>query len=141
VSRRGRRPPPPPEFFIDRSLGRRIVPEAIEAAGYVVHTLASVYGEREGQRVEDERWLRDAGAADWVVLLKDDRIRRRPAELEALVDARVRAFCLTNAQLRGDEQAVRFTSNINRIVQRARQPGPYVYGVYEFGLRPLWAPA
>lgn len=140
MSRRGRRPPPPPEFFIDRSLGRRIVPEAIEAAGYVVHTLASVYGEQEGQRVEDERWLRDAGAADWVVLLKDDRIRRRPAELGALVAARVRAFCLTNAQLRGDEQAARFTTNINRIVQRARQPGPYVYGVYESGLRPLWTP-
>lgn len=105
------------------------MPEAIGAAGYVVHTLASVYGEQEGQHVEDERWLHDAGAADWVVLLKDDRIRRRPAEVEALVAARVRAFCLTNAQLRGDEQAARFTTNINRIVERARQPGPYVYGV------------
>lgn len=124
-----RRPPPPPEFFVDRSLGRYVVPEAIRASGFVVHSLASVYGEQEGQSIEDVQWLQDAGDRDWVVLFKDDRIRRRPAELDALVAARVRAFCLTNANLRAEEQAERFTTNIHRIVQRCKRPGPYVYGV------------
>lgn len=134
-----RRPlPPPPEFFVDRSLGRYVVPDAIREAGFVVHTLASVYGEREGQAVPDERWLRDAGDNEWVVLLKDDRIRRRDAELIALDEAGVRAFCLTNAQMRGDEQAARFVRNIHRIVQRSRKPGPYIFGVYEDELRRLW---
>jgi hypothetical protein len=39
--------------------------------------------------------------------MKDDAIRRRPAEREALIEGGVRAFCLTNAQLRGEEQARR----------------------------------
>jgi PIN domain-containing protein len=136
VSRR--RPHPPPEFFIDRSLGRHHLADALRREGYVVHTLASVYGEQEGQDVADERWLKDAGEHGWVVLLKDDRIRRRPAERDALVSAGVRAFCLTNAQLRADEQTHRFISNLNRIVQQARHPGPYIYGVYQDGLRRLW---
>lgn len=137
MSRRRHRPPPP-EFFVDRSLGRYVVPTAVRQAGYAVHTLASVYGEQRGQSIGDVEWLRLAGENDWVVLLKDDRVRRRPAELDALVGARVRAFCLTNAGLRGEEQAVRFNSNLNRIVQRAHKPGPYVYGVYSDGLRRLW---
>jgi PIN domain-containing protein len=47
-----------PEFFIDRSLGRRAVPEALQACGLVVHTTAAVYGEQVGQGLRDETWLR-----------------------------------------------------------------------------------
>ncbi len=99
---------PPPELFIDRSLGRKHLPEALRACGLVVHTLSSVYGEEEGQQIPDVRWLADAGRHEWIVLMKDDAIRRRPAERDALTEARVRAFCLTNAQLRAVEQTARF---------------------------------
>jgi copper oxidase (laccase) domain-containing protein len=70
--------------------------------------------------------------------MKDDAIRRRPAERDALVEAGVRAFCLTNAQLCAAEQTERFVSNRHRILQQARKPGPYIYGVYERRLRRLW---
>jgi hypothetical protein len=90
-------PVAPPEFFIDRSLGRHVVPEALRAAGAIVHTMADVYGERIGQGLADEEWLQDAGERDWIVMMKDARIRRRPTELEVLAAHRVRAFCLTNA--------------------------------------------
>src|SRR5215210_3444064 len=120
-----------PEFFVDRSLGRKAVPDALRACGLVVHTMASVYGERIGQSLNDETWLRDVGRRGWVVLMKDDAIRRRPLEREALIEGGVRAFCLTNAQLRGEEQARRFVENRHRIIRQARQPGPYIYGVYE----------
>jgi hypothetical protein len=43
-----------PEFFIDRSLGRHIVPNALRNAGVTVHTMADVYGERIGQGLRDE---------------------------------------------------------------------------------------
>jgi len=101
---------PPPEFFIDRSLGRRYLPEALRACGLVVHTMASVYCEQAAQRLADERWLRDAGAKGWGVLMKDDAIRRRPAARDVMVEAGVRAFCLTNAQLRAAKQTQRFIS-------------------------------
>ncbi len=95
-----------PEFFVDRSLGKSIV-EGRRAAGLIVHSMADVYGEKRAQRLDDEIWLRDAGNNDWIVLTKDDAIRRRPAERDALTKAAVRVFCLTNRNLRGTEQTTR----------------------------------
>lgn len=133
--------PPPeeqtPEFFVDRSLGKSIV-EGLRATGLTVHSMADVYGEKRSQRLPDEVWLRDAGKNDWVVLTKDDAIRRRPAERDALTQASVRVFCLTNRNLRGEKQTERFVSNRDRILRQARKPGPYIYGVYAEGIRRLW---
>jgi hypothetical protein len=128
---------PPPEFFVDRSLGKSIA-EGLRPCGLTVHTMASVYGEEQAQQLSDQVWLRDAGAKSWVVLTKDDAIRRRPAEREALIEAGVRVFCLTSAQLRGAEQTARFVDNRHRIIRQARKPGPYIYGVYEKRLARLW---
>jgi hypothetical protein len=85
----------PPEYFIDRSLGRHVVPDALRAAGAIVHVMADVYGGRVGQDLPDTEWLHDAGGKRWVVLMKDDKIRYRPVELDALTAAGVRAFCMT----------------------------------------------
>lgn len=137
---RSRTPPEHPAFFVDRSLGRHLLPEALQQAGFTAHTLASVYGEEEAQRVSDEEWIALAGQNEWVVLTKDDAIRRRPAELAAVEEHEVKMFCLTNAGLRGEEQRDRFFTNINRIVQRSRKPGPWICGVYERGIRQIWPP-
>jgi hypothetical protein len=118
----------PPEFLIDRSLGRVALPAALRAAGLTVRTLAGVYGEQQAQDVEDQQWIALAADNDWVVLCKDDRIRRRPAERQALTEGRVRAFCLTNANLVFDQQAEYFVNNRFRIIQASRKPGPYLYG-------------
>ena len=129
----------PPEFFVDRSLGRHIVPTALRKSGATVHTMADVYGERIGQGLSDEEWLRDAGTNGWVVLMKDAKIRYRPAELHVLEQHDVRAFCLTNANLRGAEMADRFASNLPQIVRiAAGRPGPYIDGVYRYVVRTLW---
>jgi hypothetical protein len=129
----------PLEFFIDRSLGRRIVTAALRDAGAIVHPMADVYGERVGQGLADTEWLNDAGTSGWVVLMKDDRIRYRSAELEALMTAGVRAFCLTNANLGGQATAERFVAQLPKISQIATsEAGPYIYGVYADGVRPLW---
>lgn len=138
---RSRRPPDLPEFLVDRSLGRVHLPAALRGIGLAVHTLASVYGEERAQEVTDETWIELAGQRDWVVLTKDDRIRRRPAEREAFVRAGLRVFCLTQRHLKAEEQTHRFVSNINRILQRARRPGPYIYGVYERRLERIWPPS
>lgn len=127
-----------PELFIDRSLGRHVVPQALRDTGATVHTMADVYGERVGQGLSDGEWLRDAGEHGWVVLMKDAKIRHRPAELAAVRESGVRAFCLTNANLRGAEQAARLAANLDRILRAAAVPGPYIYGVYADAIRRLW---
>ena len=128
----------PPEFLIDCSLGRVALPAALRAAGLTVRTLADVYGEQQAQDVEDQQWIALAADNDWVVLCKDDRIRRRPAERQALTEGRVRAFCLTNANLVFAQQAEYFVRNRFRIIQASRKPGPYLYGVYKDHIEKLW---
>jgi hypothetical protein len=130
--------PPDPEFLVDRSLSQRSLPVTLRAAGLIVRTLTDVYGEQLAQQTDDATWLALAGERGWVVLCKDDHIRRRPAELQAMAEGKVRVFCLTNAQLTFAEQAERFIANRHRIIQASRKPGPYVYGVYQDRIDKLW---
>lgn len=116
-----------------------MVADALRDAGATVYVMADVYGERIGQGLADEEWLRDAGTRGWIVLMKDAKIRYRPSELGVIIDHGLRAFCLTNANLRGAEMAERFVVNLPRILRVAvERPGPYIYGVYRDAVRPLW---
>jgi hypothetical protein len=114
------------------------VPDALRGLGFAVHTMRSVYGPGAEETVADVTWLERAGRAGWVVLTNDDAIRRRPVELRALAGHRVRCFCLTNANLTGEQQRDRFVVNINRMVQRARKPGPWICAVHERQLAQIW---
>lgn len=127
-----------PEFLIDRSLGRLEVAMALRSAGLTVRTLADVYGEEAAQETEDTEWIKLAADRDWIVLCKDDRIRRRPAERDALTHGKVRVFCLTNANLGFAELAAYFVTNRFRIIQAAQKPGPYLYGIYKDSIKKLW---
>lgn len=99
--------------------------------------MSSVYGEAAAQELADEEWLADAGARGWIVLMKDAAIRRRPAERDALA-AGVRAFCLTNANLRADQQTQRFIDNLPAMFDELETPGPWIAGVYADGVRRIW---
>ena len=90
-----------PHFFVDRSLGRRQVPELLRADGWELVTLAEHYGIPADEGVADVDWLRLAGEQGWPVLMKDEQIRYRPAERAALLKHGVRAFCLTSGNLTG----------------------------------------
>ncbi|MGI8795836.1 MAG: hypothetical protein ACR2IR_04495 [Acidimicrobiia bacterium] len=131
--------PKPPEYLVDRSLGKRVVPQALRGAGRIVHTLAEVFGSRE-ESVTDEEWIARAGAEGWVVLTKDKRIRTKQAEREVVRRHRVRLFCVTKGGLTGDDQAQRLVDNLARIERVARRPGPYIYAVHERRLEQLWSP-
>ncbi len=114
------------------------MPAELRALGLVVHTLADIYGEKAAQETEDIVWLALAAERGYAVILKDDRIRRRPAELAAVDAGKLRVFCLTNANLPFEEMASWFGTNVHRIAQRARKPGPFVDGVYRDRVERLW---
>jgi hypothetical protein len=74
---------------------------------------------------QDVDWLPVVGAKRWVVLTKDRYIRRRQLELEALMNARVRAFVLIAADLTGPDQAdvfVKALPKMTRICRATRGP-------------------
>lgn len=63
-----------PELFIDRSLGRRQVPDLLRSEGLRLRTLAEVYGIPQDETIADVEWLARCGREGWAVLMKDDRI-------------------------------------------------------------------
>lgn len=126
-----------PEFLVDRSLGRRIVPDAIRACGFTVHTLWSVYGNAEA-RLRDVDYLRDAGANGWAVLTADMRIRWNAHELSVVEAERVRVFALPRGGLTGPEQASRFVANLERINHACVKPGPFIYAVLPHRIELRW---
>ncbi|MFA5876716.1 MAG: hypothetical protein WC901_08585 [Candidatus Margulisiibacteriota bacterium] len=86
-------------FFIDRSLGKKAVANALRQAGAKIE----VHDDHLPQDAKDEEWLRYVGARNWVVLTQDDRIRFHNHERAALLQAKVCAFVLTAKGLRGEE--------------------------------------
>ena len=99
--------------------------------------MAERYPETE-EFVEDEDWIREVTRDGLVILMKGDQIRRKPREQQAILDSGARAFVVTNANLTGERVAALFVENRFRIIQRARRPGPYIYGVYSGGLERLF---
>lgn len=93
----GRKPHSLPVFFIDRSLGKRVVADELSAEGVRVEK----HDDHFPQDATDEEWLAECGNQGWVVLTRDKRIRYRPSELEALKAARVSAVFLTGKDARG----------------------------------------
>jgi len=120
--------PPPPEFFVDRCLGRHMIAAALRGAGWSVRTLGEVYGAREAT-VPDDEWLERCARENWIVLTKDKRIRRRPAEIEAVRAHGARVFVLSSGNLTAAEQAQRFVHHRARIEEACADRGPFVYSV------------
>lgn len=110
-------------FFIDRSLGKKAVAEALRAAGARVE----VHDDHLPQDAKDEEWLRYVGTRNWVVLTQDDRIRFHHHERTALLQAKVCAFVLTAKGLRGEENGtiiVNALPTIRRML--SKHPGPFI---------------
>jgi hypothetical protein len=118
-----------PDFFVDRSLGRVRVPALLRAAGLRLVTLSERYGIPADETVPDDQWLKDAGERGEAVLMKDARIRYRPAEKAALVTYAVRCFCLTGGNRTGDEMAACFLDNLDAITTACAERGPFIFAV------------
>jgi hypothetical protein len=119
----------PPRFFLDRSLGRRAVPEALRADGWEVITLAEHYGMPADEQVAETAWIEEAAKRGWPILMKDKRIRHRQAEITAVTEHKARCFVITRGDLLSADMAQRFITNKAAILAAVTQPGPYIYSV------------
>lgn len=79
-------------IFIDRSVPRSIA-EALQKVRGDVMWLEDVWLFRHD--TPETQWLPAVGLADWLAVSRDKKIRTRPAERQALNDARVGAFIFT----------------------------------------------
>lgn len=114
------KPPEPLVFFLDRSIGKLKVATALRQAGAQV----AVHDDHFGQKTKDENWLKETGKKRWIVLTKDKRIRHHQRELEALMEAKVRAFVLTAGNIDGTEMAEIFVKALPKIRRFAVKYSP-----------------
>ena len=98
-------------FFVERSLGRKKVAEALRQAGIAVE----IHEDHFPSDAKDEVWLTEVGSRGWVVLTKDRHIRYREPEINAILKAHVAAFVLTGGNLTGDEMAAVFVKALPQI--------------------------
>lgn len=104
-------------FFIDRSLGSIVVPQALQQAGVHVEIHASHFADN----TPDPVWLSHVGRQGWIVLMKDKHIRSRPHERQALIYAGVRAFVLVAGNILGREMGESFVNAIPAMYDLLRQ--------------------
>lgn len=113
----------PPIFFIDRSLGKKIIPNALREIGEKV----IAHDERFSPTTRDVDWLKEAGLHRWIVLTKDTQIRYHKNEIVALIRAKVRAFILTAKDLQGSEMAQIFIKALPIIKDLSlKTPAPFI---------------
>lgn len=123
-----------PDIFLDRSLGRKGVPDRLRSAGLRVITLADHYGVPADEDVADETWLELVARRGWIAFMKDRRVRTREGWAVDLYG--VRCFCLHPSHgLNVQAMADRFLANSAAIAAACRQPGPFFYHVRDNGIR------
>lgn len=126
-----------PHFFVDRSLGRHRVPNLLREAGWSLITLAEHYGIPADEDVDDVDWLELAGQNRWPALMKDEKIRYRPAERAAVMAHDVRAFYLTSGNLTSQQMADLFVAHRDVIWGRAAEAGPALFAVSRDAVRQI----
>ena len=72
----------------------------------------------------DVEWLPEVARNNWVLFTKDEKIRRRPIEKQALLIPGARSFILTAGKMTGQEMADAFIRRINRIQRIAKNEKP-----------------
>jgi hypothetical protein len=123
-------------YYIDASIPRpvrRAIADTRDDVLYAGGPLAPP------ENARDEVWLPVAGQGDWIVLMRDKRIRTRRRQRQALIDAKVRAFCFTDAGNATRWQVLALVvARWDDIAETAAaEPGPYIYAVTRTRFEPL----
>jgi len=118
-------------FFVDRSLGQKVIAEKLRQSGVKVE----IHDDHFPQDAPDEHWIEEVGKKGWVVLTKDDRIRYRPAALEAYRRHKVRVFIFGSGEMKAQEMADAFVKALPKISRFAsRRTAPFFAGISRSGL-------
>jgi hypothetical protein len=123
-------------FFVDRCLESKVVVEALVGAGLELR----LHGKLFKPDAPDVEWLPRIAQNKWVLFTKDQGIRRRPIEKQALLIPCARSFILTAGGMTGQEIADTFIRYLNRIQRIAKNERvPFVASVTRSGVKVLYS--
>lgn len=113
------------ENFTDRDLGKRF-PDHLRRSGLTVHPHHELFV----PTTPDEEWIRAVARHGWVCLTHDRRIRYKPNERAAVMDAGVALLVLVG-NVPTIDLARNFVQSIDRIEAfLSDHPPPLIAGVY-----------
>jgi uncharacterized protein with PIN domain len=108
-------------FFLDRQLGRYKMAGALRKAGLNIE----IHDDHFAQNAEDPEWLTACGKKNWIVVTRDERIRYRVAERQAIRHAKVQAFVLAaQGDLRAEMLAEIFLKALPKIRRTLKKQKP-----------------
>jgi predicted nuclease of predicted toxin-antitoxin system len=118
-------------FFLDRQLGRHKMAGILRAAGLKV----VIHDDCFSQNAKDPEWLTAAGTNQWIVITRDEHIRYRAAEKQAIRRAKVRAFVLVaRGDLRAEVLAQIFLEALPSVrAITAKQRAPFIAKIWRDG--------
>ena len=97
-------------------------------AGAIVH----LHDDHFEQNVDDEEWLQEVGRRGWPVLTKDQKIRYRQLEREALLNANLKVFCFMSGNVTFSEMADIIAKALPAIMKIAENHSPpFIAGIYK----------
>lgn len=111
--------PTAPVFFIDTSLGKRQVAEALINAGAHVE----IHDDHFATDAPDAEWLPAVAQRNWVILSKDEKIAFRSLEQFAVAQSNAQVFVLFSGNLSGLEMGEPFTKQGGRMKAPVLQSG------------------
>jgi len=118
-------------FFLDHQIGRYQVAGALRSAGATVE----VHLDHFPGDTPDSVWIPEIGRRGWVLITKDQNIRRNPLERSAYQAAELRGFVVTGKDLSGQELGELLVRCLPGMVRRAAgRPGPFVFTISRYGV-------
>jgi hypothetical protein len=129
-----------PTFYVDASVPIHVA-QALQLVRTDIMYPGAVGCPVVTANVPDAEWLATAGENDWVVIMKDRKIRTRPWERQALSEAGVRAFCMTAAGNYSKWRTLQLLVERWDAIERTADAvdGPYICSVTQSGVRFLAA--
>ena len=118
-------------FFLDHQIGRYVVADALRVAGARVEPHLDHF---PGNK-PDAEWIPEVGRRDWVLITKDQNIRRNPLERRAYEDAKLRGFVVTGKDMSGKDLAAILVRCLPGMVRRsAGRTGPLLFAISAGGV-------
>lgn len=117
-------------FFLDYQIGRYVAADALRKASARVE----VHLDHFKQGAPDTEWIPEVGRREWVLITKDQNIRRNPLERAAYGSAKLRGFIVTGKDMDGKELADLLVRCLRGMVRRAAgRPGPLLFTISRGG--------
>lgn len=113
-------PPDAPTLFIDICAWSHRLGEALTELGAPFIALTQHFP----SNTPDEKWLREVGKQGWILLTRDEKIRRRPNELQAFRDHGVIGFVLTAGNASAADTAALVSRVYPKLIRKAQATKP-----------------